>query len=158
MFPMNVVDEIVVSFTTYLLPVSPGIEIALRPLRTMDPNHAVGIFPVIQTPVEGSEEFGASEPTLNDYNLRIQLMVKHVDEEMGRRMYAVDTTAIKGILHRDAALRGRLGALEHTFMGVRERFQKFKVGSQRFLNNDLGTQHVFLSVTDVNVQTELMEI
>lgn len=155
MFPMNSVDEIRVSLDQYL---DTDVTVVRRPLRTLDPNRCVGIFPVSQEPIEGSEQIGQFEPALNRYNLRCQLLVKHADEEEGRRLYAVDTTVVKTILYRDAALHARLAALSHTIMGTTERYKQFKVRQQRFLNNELGSQWVYLSVTDLVLETEITRL
>lgn len=155
MFPMNCVDEIRASFVQYL---DPEVAVIRRPVRITDPNRSVGIFPVNQEPVESSQQIGQMEPVLSQYLLRVQLLVKHADEEAGRRLYAVDTTSLKVILYRDPGLRMRLAALSHTIMGTTERFKKFTVRSQRFLNNELGTQFVYLSVTDLVVETELAQL
>lgn len=155
MFPMNVVDEIAVSVDQFL---DDEVVVTKRPLRSLDPNRCVGIFPVSSIPVEGSEQIGQMEPTLNRYQIRVQLLVKHAKEEDGRRLYAVDTTALKTILYRDVTLHQRLAALQQEIMGTVERFKQFQIRSQRFLNNDLGSQFVFLAVTDIEVQTELTSL
>lgn len=155
MFPMNFIDEVAVSLDQFL---DDEVEVIKRPLRSIDPNRCVGIFPVDQQPVEGSEMIGQREPTLNRYAGRIQLLVKHAKEEEGRRLYAVDSTAIKTILYRDVGLYARLGALQTEIMGTVERFKQFKVRSTRFLNNELGSQFVYLAVTDVVLETEVTSL
>lgn len=154
-FPMNAVDEIKASLDQYL---DDEVTVVRRPLRVLDPNRAVGIFPVSLEPVEGSEQIGQVEPALRRYNLRCQLLVKHAEEEAGRRLYAVDTTTIQTILYRDANLYARLAALATTIMGSMERYKKFQVRQSRFLNNELGSQFVYLSVTDLVLETEVTRL
>jgi hypothetical protein len=155
MFPMNFVDEIAVSLDEFL---DDEVVVIKRPLRSVDPNRCVGIFPVSALPIEGSEMIGQVEPTLQRYNVRIQLLVKHARDEDGRRLYAVDSTAMKTILYRDLGLHTRLATLQMEIMGTVERYKQFQVRSQRFLNNELGSQFVYLSVTDLEFQTELTSL
>jgi hypothetical protein len=62
------------------------------------------------------------------------------------------------ILYRDLGLHTRLATLQMEIMGTVERYKQFQVRSQRFLNNELGSQFVYLSVTDLEFQTELTSL
>ena len=152
-YPMNVVDEVAVSLEEYL---DDEVVILKRPLRPSDPYRSVGIFPTTNDVVAGSLEIGGNgEPTLQQYMYRIQNLCRHADEVLGRRQYAVDTKIIKTILYRDPALRLRLAALNDVSLGFQERFQKFTVGTQRYINNELNGQFMYLSVTEFSVETEV---
>lgn len=155
LFPINVLDEVKISFDTYM---DAGTTVIQRPLRLADPYRAVGLFPTINDPLQDSQEIGGTEPTLQRYSYRIQYLLRHADETEGRALWAVDTKAIKTILYRDTALRSRLGGLAEDMMGFRERFQKFVVGSQRYLNNELQGQFTYLSVTEFFVETEVVPL
>lgn len=152
LFPVNVIDEVKTSLTQYM-----GEDVAVieRPLRIADPYRAIGIFPTVSEPLQESAEIGGWEPTLQRYNYRIQCLVRHQDEVLGRRLYAVDTKIIKTILYRDNDLKTRLAALSDESVGFRETFKRFVVGSQRFLNNELNGQFTYLSVTEFFVETEV---
>lgn len=149
---MNVVDRVAESVDTYL---DTEVVILKRPLRSNDPFRCVGIFPLLNDVIAGSQEIGQREPTVERYSYRLQYLCKHVSEEEGRALYAVDTKIIKTILYRDPALWEALTQLSDEMLGYRERFQKFVVGSQRYLNNELNSQFMFLSVTEFYVETEV---
>lgn len=151
-YPMNVVDEVAVSLDQYLDDV---VEVLKRPLRPMDPYRCVGIFPTTNEVVQNSLELGGDEPTLQRYNYRVQYLCRHADEVVGRRQYAVDTKIVKTILYRDQALRVRLAALNDESLGFQERFKQFIIGTQRYLNNEINGQFMYLSVTEFTVVTEV---
>lgn len=154
-FPVNVVDVVVTALDTRL---DDAVVVIKRPLRLADPYRAVGVFPTVNDPLQESSEIGGWEPTLQRYSFRIQCLVRHSDEVLGRRLYAIDTKIIKAILYRDTNLKAQLAALQDESIGSRETFKKFIVGSQRYLNNDLNGQFTYLSVTEFHVETEVSPI
>jgi len=110
------------------------------------------------TPDPNSAQMGQMENVLNTYLIRIQNLVKHTDEEEGRNLYVLDAKMVRVILYRDSALRVRLGSLDETIMGTQERFKRMGIRNQRFLNNELSGQFVFLATTDLWVETEVTQL
>lgn len=173
-FPENILDELELSISTNFPPVpvidpdptafppvagtTTSIPIARRPLRYMDPERSVGLHVVDWTPDPNSVQMGQAELALNTYLVRIQNLVKHSDEEEGRNLYVLDAKMVRVILYRDTALRVRLGSLNETIMGTQERFKRMGIRNQRFLNNELSGQFVFLATTDVWIETEVTQI
>lgn len=129
-----------------------------RRLRPSDPARSIGIFPVDWSPVRNSMEIGGPnrppEPTLQTYQYRIQSLVKHTDEIEGRALYALDAKFVLAILYRDQDLRVRLTTVQETLLGSVERVQRFGVNSQRYLNNELSGQFIYLATTEFWVETE----
>jgi hypothetical protein len=151
-FPINVIDVLHARFKELI---GLDIEIIDRPLRYTDPSRSVGLFAVDWVPVEGSYEIGKGfEPTLARYNYRIQALVKHTDEEEGRALYASDSKIIKAILYRDAQLVQRLTELQETNFGSIERAKRWGVRAQRFLNNELQGQFIYLATTELWLEAE----
>lgn len=136
----------------------PEYTVIARPLRLSDPERSVGIYLMNTTPVEGSEELGQVEPVLLRHQFRIQNCVQAMEEDIGRRLFAVDAKIIKAILYRDAELRVRLHELEETLMGTVERIKKVGVRGQSFLNNELRGRFYYLATTDLWVESELTQI
>jgi hypothetical protein len=173
-FPENVMDEIAVSMAQYMpdsivveadpLAVPPVVEvtepvpIVRRPLRYVDPARTIGLHAVDWTPEAGSAVMGQEEPQLARYLIRIQNLIKAGDEDEGRSLYVIDAKMIRAILYRDTALRVRCGELSEELLDTLERFKKFGVRNQRFLNNELSGQFVFLATTELWVETEVTQL
>lgn len=173
-FPENILDELEQSFTEFMPPVilvaadptatppvveeSESIPIARRPLRFTDPERSVGLHAVDWSPLDDSAQIGQMEPGISRYMLRIQNLVKHTDEEEGRALYVADAKMVRAILYRDAGLRVRLGELNETILDTIERFKRMGVRTQRFLNNELSGQFVFLATTELWVETEITQL
>ncbi len=160
-FPESILDEVEVSLLQYMPDtvyegISTPVEVLRRPLRYSDPDRSVGIHPVDWTPDEqGSSFIGQNEPGIARYIFRVMNLVKHTDEEEGRALYVLDAKMIRAILYRDTALRVRLGTLNETILGTIERFKRIGIRNQRFLNNELSGQFVFLATTELYVDTEI---
>jgi len=152
-FPMEVVDILHARFKELL---GTDMEIVDRSVRPTDPSRTLGIFPVDWNPVQESYEIsrGNFEPTLGRYTYRIQVLVKHTNEEEGRALYTSDTKIVKAILYRDATLVQRLTSIQETSFGSIERAKRWGVRHQRFLNNELQGQFIFLATTEVWLEVE----
>lgn len=159
-FPENVVDELAVSFTEHMAGVDddPPAEILKRPLRHTDPALSLGIYAYNWVPNPDSAQIGQHEPALATYLYRIQLMVKHATETEARALFTSHGKIVRAILYRDTALRVRLAALQEDLLGSRERFMRFGVRNQSFLNNELRGTFVYLATTDLWVETETADI
>lgn len=153
-FPMNVLDELKVSFDTHM----PEHNIILRPLRYTDPAKSVGIYISDWVPQEDSHQIGQEEPALATYAFRIQNLVKHTNEAEGKAWFAFDAKTIRAVLYRDNDLSLRLRNLVENILGTRETAKRWGVARQRFLSNELKGQFVYLAQTDFWLQTESIEL
>src|ERR1700752_2892664 len=149
-FPMAVIDVLHDRFKEMLT----DREIVDRALRPTDPPRSVGMFPTDWFPDVDSHEIGGREPTLGRYTYRIQTLVKHTNEEEGRALYAKDAKIIRAILYRDAELVTRLTGLQEITLGGIERVKRWGVRNQRYLNNELQGQFIFLATTELWLETE----
>lgn len=131
--------------------------IVRRPIRSGDPAQTIGIFAFDWTPTPGSAEMNSAhlkEPTLQTYTIRIQLLRKDADEVSGRASAALDTKILRTVLYRDSDLQVSLGQLTEDLLGSRERMQRWGLRNQRFFNNQVGAQFLFLTQTDFWAETE----
>lgn len=130
-------------------------EVLMRPLRPIDPNYCMGVFAFDWTPGQGSYAIGQEDPQHAIYHLRIQVMVKHTNEEEGLSEHSVLSKTLRAMLYRDPQLRAELTELHESSFGVIERLQHYTVQAQRFMTNEItqGT-YVYLSSMDVNFNVE----
>ena len=150
-FPQNVIDAILPSVAELM----PGYEVLQRPLRHLDPDQSLGIFPADWTPNQETVQMGdQAEPAIAVYEFRIQVLIKASDEEMGRALFALACKSIRVMLYRDAALIVRLQALNETLLGTVESMKRYGVRRQRFLNNELQGRLMWLATTDFFLETE----
>lgn len=155
-FPGNVIGCIEVAANTI-----PDIElVARRPLTPMDPTWSIGIVALHWQP--GATERGARdahllgklEPTLSTYTYAIQALVRHADAQDGLALHSLLSKRIRAMLYRDAGLRVALAALTETSFGVTERLQRWGVSTQRFAANEIESEWLYLSTTELQVVTE----
>lgn len=152
-FPNNIVDELVTRTTAVLTDLTGPV--LRRPLRPTDPERSVGIFPVDWNAVEGQMQMGNVGPSLQTYSFRIHLLVKNSNEEEGRALYANDSKKLRTMLYHDQTLKVALGSLTEVVINDHtERLQRWGIRSQRFLNNELSGQFLFLSSTDFWAETQ----
>jgi hypothetical protein len=154
-FPNNIVD--LVQTRTALL--DEDLFVIRRPLRTSDPNQAVGIFASQWLPNEESYEMlggpvGRHEPTLQTYLVTVQAFVKDMDEERGLAVHSVLSKMIRAMLYRDNALRVGLSALLVSMNGSTERTQRWGIRQQRYFSNELSGSWLYLSNLEFWLETE----
>lgn len=149
-FPANVVAELEVSLDA-LVDVD---HVLKRPLRPTDPNGSIGIYPVTWSPEE--YQIGQYDPAVTKYLIAIQSLVKHGDEELGIALHSRLAKQVRVMLYRDDELRVRLGALSTEESGVIERTQRWGVRTQRYLNNELQGSFLYLAITELWIETELV--
>jgi hypothetical protein len=123
-----------------------------RPLRPTDPKQSIGIFPLESSTDES--EIGTAIPTLMTYSWAIQTLTKHTDEQLGLVTASLVSKAVRSMLDRDPVLRVALGSLSDSSLGITERAQRWGVRQQRYANNEIDGQFVFLTTTDFWLQTE----
>lgn len=150
-FPMNIVEVLHDYMKAEL---DESFTVLKRPLRTQDPNLSVGIFPNDWVPVANSREMGFAGDTLSTHLVRVHLLIKAGEEQAGRYLSGIHAKKLRTMLAHDADLQLRLGQLSEVSGSIKERAQRFGVRNQRFLNNELTGQFIFLATTEFWVETE----
>lgn len=150
-FPNNVVEVLV----TQLQAAFPAIETILRrPLRTSDPTMSLGAFPVDWLPT--TLEIGNSGPSLSRYNFAVQTLTKEGNEEEGRRNSGFLAKSVRQMLYSNSALRVQLAQLSEATVTQIERVQRWGITRQQFASNNLQTQMIHFSSTQIWVETEIV--
>jgi hypothetical protein len=150
-FPYNIIDVMVDHLERNITELDLLVR---RPLRFTDPPRCMGIFPFDWSPQPDSMEISAREPVLGRYGIRIQNLVQTGDEDEGREMVTLDATIARTVLYRGTELGVDLAGLSEIVLDHGERFQRFGVRNQQFMNNELRGQFVFLATMDLWVETE----
>lgn len=157
-FPNNAIIKI--SERMSLLDQDGDVKVHRRPLRDTDANQAIGVYGSLWTPdqtsleMKGSASPGPQEPTIQRYVLTIQGFIKDLDEERGLAVHSVMSKMILAMLYRDVPLRVGLAGLETSLFGATERTTRWGVTTQRFLNNELDTEWLYLSTVECWLETE----
>ena len=152
-FPNNVVSLCKTAFAG----IDSSVLVLGRPLRATDPNHSIGVFGQMWTPDEESIEingFQPGVPTLQQYLLGVQVLVKHGDEEVGSAIHSVLSARVRGVLYRNVAFRNTLGGLNATDSGVTESMRRWGVRTQRYLSNEISGEWLYLSTLEFWIETE----
>ena len=153
-FPDNVIRVIV----PYMAGLDHDLTVVRRPLRPSDPDHAIGLFPVLWAPQDDSYEMGHSsphEPTLQNYQIGVQGLVKHGDEPTGLTIHSILAMMIRRVLYKDQNLRNDISSLVVADGGLVERSRRMTCRLQRYMNNEVEGQFVFVSTCEVIVETEI---
>jgi hypothetical protein len=152
-FPNNVVECLAI-----VLPaVDPDVVLLRRPLRGTDPPYSIGVYATLWTPDQESYEINpkmAPEPTLQEYQIGIQTLIKDGDPIRALRTASVLNKRVRGVLYRNAPLRVALGSLQVTDGTYVESFRRSGIRTQRYMSNDLEGAFVFISVIDFWIETE----
>jgi hypothetical protein len=164
-FPNNVVEVLITQYQNLSMLSDVEIEdhgflsqkkaVFSRPIRPTDPAASMGIFSLDWEPDE-VEMTGIpnSEPVLATYRYGIQVLVKGGEAQSGLALHGLVSKSIRSMLYRDAGLRLALSQLNETSLGSLERYKKHGIRSQRFANNEIDGQFMFLSTAELWVQTE----
>jgi hypothetical protein len=154
-FPNNIVSSV----SLRLGLIDSDLFVTQRPLRQTDPVQSIGVFGAIWSPEQESNEmrgiFRGGEPTLSRYVVTVQAFVRDMDEVRGLATHSVLSAIVRGIIYRDQPLRDLLGSLETEVEGVKERVTRWGITAQRFLNNELQAEWLYLSSLELWVQTEI---
>lgn len=158
-FPENIVAEVRTSLTamqdTSVVPAVPLFDTILgRPLRPTDPHLSAGVFAIDWNPLEW--QIGQWDPAVTRYMVGIQTFVKHGDEQEGIALHTRLGKKVRVMLYRDEDLRVRLSSLSITEDGVTERIQRWGVQTQRYLSNEINNNFMFLAVTELWCETEIV--
>jgi hypothetical protein len=135
----------------------PGIACFRRPLRSSDPETAIGFYAATWEPDERSLEIGHAapqEPTLQKYLVAAQAFVKDGDEERGLARHSVLSKMIRTMLYRDEPLRVGLSMLSVSMNGSVESARRWGIRSQRYLSNELDGSFLYLSTLEFWLETE----
>lgn len=154
-FPFNIIEEIERSLRDNL---TGGHEFARRPLRISDAARSASTFALTWQPMSDSQQIGQLEPALNRYELRIQTLVKHANEEEGTALASLDGKSVRVILYRDPNLKIRLLALSEELMSSRETVKRYGVRRQNLLNTDIRGVFCFLTTTEIWVESETVQL
>lgn len=155
-FPNNAVALLVARYQL----LDSDLFVCPRPLRPTDPNQSIGVFGQVWSPQEDSYELGGNsypgsgQPTVETYSIGIQAFIKDMDEERGLAVSSVLAETTRTMLYHDEPLRVGLGSLETTVLGVTKRTASWKVGSQRYLSNEVDGNHIYLSTLELWLATE----
>lgn len=140
--------------------IDPRIEVLKRPLVITDTDMSVSVLPSTWAPEAGSREMMGQtlvEPTIQQYVIVIQGMVKDFDEERGLKRHSQLARALRVLLYRNPALQVALrGQAITDASGTTERVQDLKQMDQQFLGNegDEG-QFIFLSSLRIQISTQI---
>lgn len=150
-FPNNVVEVVAARMTALW---GGDLTIVKRRLHVTDRAQSIGVFPDTWAPDENSYEFVSQEPTVQRYVVKVQAFAKDSVEERGIATHSVMAKAVRSMLYNDAALAVGLNALSVTMFGKTERIQRRGCDRQRFINNEVSGQFLYLSTLDYYVETE----
>ncbi len=152
LFPTNIVEV----SRDFILPLLSVENVYRRVLRPEDPNSSVGIVAVDWEP--GEYLIGQEEPALSMYHFSIQSLVKHGNEEEGLTHHSLLAKNLAHLLYRDAAFRVALLTLNAEVMGVKESARRMGVRQQRYRSNEIDGEWLFVSTTEMWVQTESIKL
>jgi hypothetical protein len=124
-----------------------------RELDPTDPNGSVGLCFELWTPVEVEMGGRGFDPTLSNYVIQIEHLVKHAKREEGNLQHRTVARSIRSMLYRDQATQVRFRQLAHINADVHERLMKWSI-EQRFASNKIASAFYFVSGTTVTFQTE----
>lgn len=154
-FPYNIVDTVALVIPE----IDSRIVVEKRPLQTTDPDMTTSVLPLLWTPEADSREMQGKlmpEPTIQNYNIAVQGMVKDFDEPRGLRRHSQLARALRVLLYRNPVLQVALRALTTTdASGTTERVLDLKEIDQQFLGNEEEGQMIFLSTMRFQVKTQV---
>ena len=153
-FPYAAIDIIAIRMQL----IDSSVTVLKRQLRGQDPNFSIGVFPKDWTPVLSSNEMlgvdYARSPTLENYTVTVQALVKDAVEETGLRNHSNLSEMVRTILGSDAPLRGQLGGLTVYFNGVGKRLKKWTVRSSKYYGNQIAGNNLYLTTTELTLEVE----
>lgn len=149
-FPENVVAEIKTSLEAQ----EELDRVVARPLNPTDPHLSAGVFATEWTPTQ--MVIGQFDPAVSRYGATIHTFVKHGNEEEGIALHTRIAKMVRVMMYRDEALRVRLANLSTTEFGVTERIQRWGVSTQRYISNEFQGSFLFLAVTEMWIETEIV--
>ena len=156
-FPNNLVEVLALAFEAYVDPeIDPDIRVKVlrRALVPVDPNQCIGIFAQAWVPDIESFEIPSNEPTLQKYTIKIQCLVKDMDENRGLAAHSVLSKLVRNIVYRNNNLRVALTGLFDNTGGSMERLQRYGIKSQDYISGENKATFIYLSTLDTYFETE----
>lgn len=155
-FPGNVVIKV----ADALALIDPEVLVFMRPLTPNDGIQALAVYPVDMEPVDESQEMrgqvlGGQVPTLTDYRINIASMVVHSDQAIGLAQSAALAKRVWATVARNVPLDVALKTLAHVGTGYSEHVQRWKTRRQVFQSGDLQGYFLYVSVSELWLQTEI---
>lgn len=154
-FPGNIVSTIV----PFIKDIDTDVQVHMRPLQTTDDIQSVGIYATRWEPDLASQEMrgqnvpGYATPTLAEYYIEIQTLVKDGDSVRGIATHSTFARRVYATVARTNALRVALGQLTHADLGVTEKARDWTINQQRYIADELGGVFMYLSVTELCFRT-----
>lgn len=128
--------------------------VVARPLNPTDAHLSAGVFATEWAPRE--MVIGQYDPAVSRYGAMIHTFVKHGNEEEGISLHNRLAKMVRVMMYRDEPLRVRLANLSTTEFGVTERIQRWGVSTQRYISNEFQGSFLFLAVTEMWIETEIV--
>lgn len=150
-------DTVMDLMSTRLIGVDGVSEVIMRSLNPADAHGMLGISGDDWAPIDF--EMGGpfpSEPTTQRYNISLQHLVKWGVEQEGLKIHREVAKAIRLMLYRDPDFQVSLLKLFVQEDLRRERTQRFFITNQRYAQNQAGKVFLFMSVTNLAVETEVV--
>lgn len=153
-FPMNICSVFHASYDLLDL----GLNVVDRMPAQDDPNYTVGIVPVMHTALSNTAEIHGPNAfvgaTISEYLIVHYAFVKDASRERGAAAHSVMAEIIEHIVAGDQATRAALGMLQATVLGTTKRMGRHYIRQTRYLANEVGGDHLFLSATEVICEVE----
>lgn len=133
------------------------LNIVRRMPSTDDENYTLGIVSITKTPQPQSAEIiGGSfvGGSILEYLIVFYSFVKDGERERGAANHAAFAEIVEHIVADDPVFRAGLGVLSSTIMGQRKRYQSHKIRTTRYLSNEIGGNHLYMSATEVIFEVE----
>ncbi len=160
-FPMNIVFVLEQAIKT----INPdtddeeGLRVFKRPLLPTDDTESVGITAMTWTPRQDSVEIVGRrfEPTLQNYSIGIQSMVKGYDEARAFATSSVLGSRLRRLLYGSPVLEVGLRGLAVTYgtSGPTESVKRWNIPVQNFQNGAVDNSYILLSTLELVVETEI---
>jgi hypothetical protein len=128
---------------------------AARQLRPTDPPLSLGVVVMSWEHLPTSAQIGQVEPGMGRYSVRVQNMVKHLNEESGREIHNAQCALVRAVLYRSEELRLRLVGVDEEIEGSAERVKRLSVRRQDFLSNQISGSFLYLCASEVHIETEI---
>lgn len=128
------------------------INVVRRMPDTDDENYTLGIVPVSKTPSPDTAEIAGPLTfvggTIVEHVIVFYSFVKDGERERGAASHSAFAEIVEHIVADDPAFKQGLGLLESTIMGQRKRMQNHYIRTTRYLSNEIGGNHLYMSATE----------
>lgn len=160
-FPDNVVEILAENLKAIDPESSPGeddgVRIVRRPVRNTDLTETISVIPGTWEAQQETLEIlgGRSEPTVQRYTVVVESLIVDMDEERGIRTNSLFSAMVRHMLYRDPAIRIALPLLSVSLNGYTESLKRWGLSQQRFMNNEVGSNFIFLSAVELWFETDI---